>query len=133
MVHDLTANLDFTNNNNRELKFDLDLEDLEELDLTELVYTGSPSDRHLKRLLNSDEVLDNNSCHRCGRKIIEKLWEFSMYDNILCLCPICDKELSEENSDRHSVSNKNKALFNGLFKYADNDFDRPINNIFLWD
>lgn len=133
MVHDLTANLDFTDKNDRELKIDLDSDYLVELDLAELVYTGSPSDRYLKRLLNSDEVLDNNSCHRCGRKIIEKLWEFSMYDNILCLCPICDKELSEENSDRHSVFNKNKALFNGLFKFADNDFDRPIDNIFLWD
>lgn len=131
MVHDLTANSDFTNNNNRELKFDLDLEDLRKLDLTELVYTGSPSDRHLKRLLNSYEALDNNFCHRCGRKIIEKLWEFSMYDNILSLCPICDKELSEEYSS--SVANENKALFNRLFKFNDNDFNRPTDNIFLWD
>ena len=131
MVHDLTANLDFTAKNDRELKIDLDLEDLGELDLAELVYTGSPFDRHIKRLLNSDEALDNNSCHRCGKKIIEKLWEFSMYDNISSLCPICDKELSEKYSS--SVVNKNKALFNGLFKFNDNDCTRPTDNIFLWE
>ena len=131
MVHDLTANLDFTANNDRELKIDLDSDYLVELDLAELVYTGSPFDRHIKRFLNSDEALDNNSCHRCGRKIVEKLWEFSMYDNISSLCPICDKELSEEYSS--SVANENKALLNRLFKFNDNDFNRPIDNIFLWD
>ena len=54
-----------------------------------------------------------------------------MYDNISSLCPICDKELSEKYSS--SVVNKNKALFNGLFKFNDNDYNRPTDNIFLWD
>lgn len=137
MVHDLTANSDFSSH--ARFGFGFRLEDRN--DSTdpkgEVVYTGSATERENKRFCvdyNEDKII----CDCCGGHIDKIPWHWN--DENKTLCDTCDyivnqggfKELSE-NSQRVIGT-----LPSGAFQLSkpwtiEEEREDFINNVLLWD
>lgn len=136
MIHDLTSNSDFSmKTNDSLLDVDITTED-EMLDLTEVVYTGTSSDRHMKRLINEYESETNTSCHRCGCTIFIKKWDFCRENYAPNLCKNCNQYLNYEYERKPRIYDNfdDNDTHYDIVPYNFIEFDdEPINNIFLWD
>lgn len=136
MIHDLTSNSDFSDFTDFSEEI-IDLLDVpiqstdEILDFTEIVYTGTSSDREFKRLVN---VFDNK-CDRCGCDINIKGWEYCQDNFCTTLCEKCNQYLNEEYGNRLNFYDSDDYYYQNTrpYNFIESDNELFINNIFLWD
>lgn len=137
MIHDLTADGDFTNrislitnrisfnNNDFTLSYD------------ELVLTGTTFDRAYKQYILDYESNQNNKCHCCGLHIKTRPWDF---EENKTLCAKCEKWLEEtcKKSDngqpqQEVVDNVWRVKIVKPWDMSNFERENAIDNVLLWD
>ena len=143
MVHDLTAEHDFSNINTRELLFGVpriiqDMQaDLSTNDISvELVLTGDHYERQTKRFYN-DYFTDALYCDCCGNLIDKIPWRVREKDCKLCVSCETRLELEFDDSDRTDVLGIENFNIQHVRKpwtiIEDSEIRGTVNDIFLWD
>lgn len=137
MVHDLTANSDFSGSS-RGLNIRLPDRSDEPNPRDELVYTGDALEREQKRFWVDYET-DQSLCDCCGGYIDRTPWRFN--DNKGKICSACDKVMF---AIRSEMSDMTQGLVigelpSGAFQLSkpwtmdENERENAVDNVLLWD
>lgn len=137
MIHDLTANGDFSISFLPRLNFRLPDRNDEPRPEDELVFTGDALERENKRFI-VDYNADKTICDCCGGQIDKIPWHWN--DTNKTLCSICEKMFSKENmiemfEDSQEVIG---TLPSGEFQLSKpwtikEDRENAVDNVLLWD
>lgn len=139
MIHDLTANSDFTSSSRLRLNFRLPDRSYKPNPEDELVFTGDALERESKRF-HVDYNTDKTICDCCGGYIDKIPWHWN--DTNKTICNICEKILSKENiaemfEDAQEVIGE---LSSGEFQLSkpwtmkeERENENVIDNVLLWD
>ena len=137
MIHDLTANSDFTSSSRLRLNFRLPDRSDEPRPEDELVFTGDALERESKRFY-VDYNADKTICDCCGGYIDKIPWHWN--DTNKTICNICEKILSKENiaemfEDAQEVIG---TLQSGEFQLSKpwtmkEERENAVDNVLLWD
>lgn len=143
MVHDITQDFDFSNENLIEVDIFNELSKIsttsriinivdKDTDLSygeyEVIYTGTTDERKLKQ--EYDNIINHHKyyCDRCGDVIDIKLWNLGTNNNCVSLCQKCDKELEESMNIKQGI---NKPY--NIDKDINSLYETDAREIFLWD
>ena len=137
MVHDLTANSDFSGTP-RSLNIKLPDRSDEPNPRDELVYTGDALERGQKRFWVDYET-DQSLCDCCGGYIDRTPWRFN--DNKGKICSACDKAMFAIRSEMSDMTQGFiiGELSSGAFQLSkpwtmdENERENAVDNVLLWD
>ena len=137
MVHDLTANGDFSSDFLPRLNFRLLDRNDEPRPEDELVFTGDALERESKRF-HVDYNADKTICDCCGDYIDKIPWHWN--DVNKTICSICEKIFSKENI-ADMLENSQKVigtLPSGEFQLSkpwtiEEERENMVDNVLLWD
>lgn len=137
MVHDLTANGDFSSSFIRRLNFRLPDRNDEPRPEDELVFTGDALERESKRF-SVDYNTDKTICDCCGGYIDKIPWHWN--DINKTICNVCEKMFSKEKiaemfEDSEEIIGE---LPSGEFQIAKpwtikEERENAVDNVLLWD
>lgn len=137
MIHDLTANGDFTSGSRPRLNFRLPDRSNEPRPEDELVFTGDALERESKRYC-VDYNEDKTICDCCGGYIDKIPWHWN--DVNKTICSICEKIFSKENiAEMFEESQKViGTLPSGEFQLSKpwtmkEERENAVDNVLLWD
>lgn len=143
MVHDITQDFDFSNENLIEVDIFNELSKMsatsriinivdKDTDLSygeyEIIYTGTTDERKLKQ--EYANIINHHKyyCDRCGDVIDVKLWNLGTNDNCISLCQKCDKELEESMNIKQGINKPYNIDKNSISIY-----ETDAREIFIWD
>lgn len=137
MVHDLTANSDFSGNP-RSLNIRLQDRSDDPNPMDELVYTGDALEREQKRCLVDYET-NQTLCDCCGGYIDRTPWRFN--DIKGKLCSVCDRLFSKKGLEELLEDSQHVigTLPSGEFQLSkpwtidENERENAVDNVLLWD
>lgn len=109
----------------RQIHSDADLVDPDH----EIVYTGSKSDREMKRYCRRKEEKESY-CDCCGRPLSFVPWRENNYS---ILCKKCEERFVEENDFRKPIHIRIPYYEIIMAQRQEGENQRPLDNIFLWD
>ena len=124
-LRELAEELQRTRRIARVINTDADLADPDH----EIVYTGNRSDRETKRYCRRKEEKESY-CDCCGRPLSFVPWKENNYS---VLCKKCEERFVEENDFRKPIHIRIPYYEIIMAQQNDNENQRPIDNIFLWD
>ena len=143
MVHDITQDFDFSNENLIEVDIFNELSKISatsriinivdnDTDLSygeyEVIYTGTTDERKLKQGYDDIDNYHKYYCDRCGDVIDIKLWNLGTNDNCISLCQKCDKELEESMNIKQGINKPYNIDKNSISIY-----ETDAREIFIWD
>ena len=108
MIHDLTANSDFTSSSRLRLNFRLPDRSYKPNPEDELVFTGDALERESKRF-HVDYNTDKTICDCCGGYIDKIPWHWN--DTNKTICNICEKILRKNYRTAAGMMNSMNSVF----------------------